>query len=169
MPTADLKIFDRVGVHAEGVEFVSDPQRGFDSYSDLQLLAVQVRVTSQLESLRIRVGPDRFTLDTDKRAGTLAEPTCSKDPPLRKEYLKGGDTVVGWIAFVVPRGVSRATLKSDLRKPFIEIPLSLPASPSRPNPLAATQAKEGPGAEKEEAQNAEKEVEKEAVKDAEKE
>ena len=136
MPSADLKVFDRVGVHAENAEFLSDPQKGFDSFSDLQLLAVQVRVTSQLESLRIRVGPDRFTLDTDKRPGILAEPTCSKDPPLQKEYIKGGDTVVGWVAFVVPRGISRATLKTDLRKPFIAIPLSLPASPGKQSPFA---------------------------------
>jgi hypothetical protein len=136
MPSADLKVFDRVGVHVEGVEFLSDPQRGLDFYSDLQLLAVQVRVSSQLESLRIRVGPDRFTLETDKRPSTPAEPTCSKDPPLQKEYIKGGDTVVGWVAFVVPKGISKATLRTDLRKPFIAIPLSLPGSPSGPSPFA---------------------------------
>ena len=161
MPSADLKIFDRVGVHVEGVEFLSDPQRGFDSYSDLQLLAVQVRVSSQLESLRIRAGPDRFTLDTDKRPSTLAEPTCDKDPPLRKEYIKGGDTVVGWVVFVVPRGISQATLKTDLRKPFIAIPLSLPASPGSPGPFAANKAKESPGAAKGATKDAAKDAERE--------
>lgn len=128
MPSADLKIFERVAVGVDGVEFLSDPEKGFDAYSALQILAVQVRISSQLESLRLRVGPDRFTLETEKRSAILAEPTCDKDPPLQKQYLKGGDTVSGWVAFVVPKGLSKATLKTDLRKPFISIPLSLPSS-----------------------------------------
>lgn len=100
---------------------------------DHTVLALQVKVTSHHDSLRLLVGPQRFQLVT--REGAKIHPGFShkKSPLLSETYLRGGVSVGGWLIFRVPKGQSQLTLKSDLRKPPIELPVPEWAAPGGPD------------------------------------
>jgi hypothetical protein len=92
-------------------------------------VSVLVRVTSQQERPRVRVEARRFHVEADKTK-IQARPTSSKEPELPSAYLKGGESVSGWLTFEVPRTVKRLVLKSDLRRPPLETLIEIPGLPA---------------------------------------
>lgn len=99
---------------------------------DHTVLALQVKVTSHHDRLRLLVGPQRFHLVT--RDGVKIQPGFShkKTPLLSETYLRGGVSIGGWLIFRVPKGQTQLTLKSDLSRPPIELPVPEWAVPGRP-------------------------------------
>jgi hypothetical protein len=123
MPDTD-SLLGRVDIVVESVEVDTYPS-ALTVGTPLSLL---ITVTSHQESPRLRVEPRRFHVEADKSTSIQARPTSSKDPPLASTYLRDGASVSGWLTFEVPPEAKELVLKSDMKRPPLEIPIAIPGA-----------------------------------------
>jgi len=124
VPGAD-ELIGRVDVQVESI----DADVFAASVITIIPMSVLIRVTSHQESPRLRVEARRFYIEADKSTKIQARPGASKDPPLPSGYMKAGESVTGWLTFDVPKAAKSLILKSDMRRPPIEVPIALPGLP----------------------------------------
>ena len=121
VPGAD-DLLGRVEVQVESVEA--------DTFASAVItnlpVSVLIRVTSYQESPRLRVEARRFYIEADKTTKIQARPGSSKEPLLPSGYMKAGESVSGWLTFDVPKAAKSLILKSDMRRPPIEVPIAVP-------------------------------------------
>jgi hypothetical protein len=121
MPAADKGLLEQVKVEVEEVEpdfLVHGESR---SFAGEVLVAVKVKVTSNLEGIRLQVGPHRFTLEAEDGERMALNLSSRREPLLPHTYVKAGESVEGWLTFRVPKDIKRFFLKSDLRKPYLSV------------------------------------------------
>lgn len=92
-------------------------------------VSILLKVTSRQDRPRLRVEARRFYIEADGSVKTQARPGSSKEPQLPTAYLKAGESVSGWLTFEVPKGAKQLILKSDMRRPPLEVPIALPGRP----------------------------------------
>ncbi len=126
MPELSKELMEKVDVKIE--ELAVDPLALRVPYSlpKHAAVAIKVAVRSDIPNLLLLVDPSRFTLESEKGQAMPQRFSNWKDPPLATQHLKTGETVSGWIFFLVPKAESKFQLKSDLRRePPIAIPVDL--------------------------------------------
>lgn len=126
MPELSKELMERVEVRVEEVEVDPLALRVPHSKPNHGAVAIKVAVRSDIDGLRLLVEPERFSLENEKKESMSLRYSNWKDPPLERHFLKTGETVSGWIYFLVPEGETKFRLTSDIRSdPKVEIPVDL--------------------------------------------
>lgn len=97
------------------------PPPGGNPAPELAVLALKVTVTNHYETVKLRVNPAGFVLEGESGKTFKAFPSAARRPPLKDHYLKGSRSVSGWLFYRVPRGEQKLTLRSELRRPSIQL------------------------------------------------
>ncbi|MGQ9589995.1 MAG: hypothetical protein ACUVYA_06840 [Planctomycetota bacterium] len=129
MPEPSKELMERVEIRVEEVEVDPLALRVPHSKPGHGAVAIRVAVRSEIDQLRLLVEPERFSLENEKKEAMSMRFSDWKDPPLERQFLKTGETVTGWIYFLVPEKERKFRLTTDIRSdPKVEIPIDLDAA-----------------------------------------